>query len=64
MILFRMPNIVRVPERTTLFQIILEPACAGKACSRAVMDQGVHISGKRDHFRPLGGKFTRFLWDK
>ena len=47
-----------------LFQITRERRCAGKAGSGAVTDQGIHILGKRDQFRPFGGKFTRFLWDK
>ncbi len=47
-----------------LFQITRERRCAGKACSGAVTDQGIHILGKRDQFRPFGGKFTRFVWDK
>ena len=36
-----------------------------------MLDQGVHILGKRDRYRPFGGKFTHFsgkftgfVWDK
>jgi hypothetical protein len=54
-----------------LFKITLERLCAGRACSGADTDQGIHILGKRDRYRPFSGKFTHFsgkftgfVWDK